>query len=84
MAAAKPLKTSYEIEIFPNAKFWHNDHCVTISHKGSIFGTGFPTRKAVKSHLNEILDEINAFVIENPNISSDNIEYIIEKSIQNE
>ena len=61
LSKAKPLQTSYEIELFPNAKFKLNGYCFTISHKGSIFGTGFRSQKTIRKQLKKLLKEINGF-----------------------
>ena len=60
-----PDKTSYEIELFPSAKYLIDGYKITISHKGAIFSTGFRKKEDIKPIIKKIHKELKNYIIYN-------------------
>ena len=58
-----PDKTSYEIELFPSAKYLIDGYKITISHKGAIFSTGFRKKAHIKPIIKKIYEELKNYII---------------------
>ena len=52
----------YEIEIFANAKYRQNEHTFTITHNGSIFGTGFKKIREIKREIKILTEKLQLYI----------------------